>query len=188
MLATEFTLEHRCEDLIALFNATFFDDFFTELVSGADEPLYLPAQGDTPARIFFRQDYFSSALHEISHWLIAGEQRRLLEDYGYWYSPDGRDAQQQQAFERVEVAPQALEWLLTHACQRRFRLSLDNLNGDAGDARPFAEAVCRQAQCLAEEGLSARADAFRLALAHFYGAETPTVSDFSLAEVYSPCS
>lgn len=183
MLAAGYTLEHRCEDLIELFRSTFFNDFFTVLVGGADEPLYLPAEGDTPARIFFRQDYFSSALHEISHWLIAGEQRRLQQDYGYWYCPDGRDEQQQQAFERVEVAPQALEWILSHACRRRFRLSLDNLHGDTGDSRPFAESVCRQAQCLAEGGLSARADAFRLVLAHFYGAASPSASDFSLAEV-----
>ena len=186
MLAAEHKVEHRCEDLIALFHDTFFHDFCTVLVGGADEPLYLPAEGDIPARIFFRLNYFSSALHEISHWLIAGEQRRLTEDYGYWYCPDGRDMLQQQAFERVEVAPQALEWFLTRACRRRFRLSVDNLQGEVGDTRPFAEAVYTETQRLAEQGLSPRTRDFHKALRRFYGSDLPKASDFSLDEIYTP--
>lgn len=55
---------------------------------------------------------FNSALHEISHWTIAGKERRLLADLGYWYAPDGRTREQQALFEQVEVKPQAIEWLL----------------------------------------------------------------------------
>ncbi len=50
---------------------------------------------------------FASALHEISHWCIAGKARRELVDFGYWYCPDGRDAMTQSQFEDVEVKPQA---------------------------------------------------------------------------------
>ncbi|WP_417667272.1 elongation factor P hydroxylase, partial [Pseudidiomarina sp.] len=46
--------------------------------------------------------YVVMRLLEMSHWCIAGEKRRQLEDYGYWYLPDGRDAQQQHAFEQAE--------------------------------------------------------------------------------------
>ncbi|MEA7548766.1 elongation factor P hydroxylase, partial [Salmonella enterica subsp. enterica serovar Anatum] len=43
--------------------------------------------------------------YEISHWCIAGKARRELVDFGYWYCPDGRDAQTQSQFEDVEVKP-----------------------------------------------------------------------------------
>lgn len=111
------------------------------LVRGADEPEYLPATHNQPARIMFAHGYFASALHEISHWCIAGEQRRTLPDLGYWYAPDGRTAEQQALFEQVEIKPQALEWLFTTACQRKFQVSLDNLNGEAGSGDMFKRHV-----------------------------------------------
>lgn len=61
---------------------------------------------------------------------IAGEQRRLLPDLGYWYAPDGRTAEQQALFEQVEIKPQAIEWLFSKAFGRKFRVSLDNLTGE----------------------------------------------------------
>ncbi len=39
------------------------------------------------------------------HWCIAGKARRNRVDFGYWYCPDGRDAQTQSQFEDVEVKP-----------------------------------------------------------------------------------
>lgn len=101
-----------------------------------------------PARIVFAHGYFASALHEISHWCIAGPQRRLLADLGYWYAPDGRNAEQQALFEQVEVKPQALEWLFSRACQRKFRVSLDNLNGEAGSGEQFKDRVYARVQDL----------------------------------------
>jgi len=79
------------------------------------------------AQIISTRDYFSSILHEVSHWCIAGPQRRKLVDFGYWYEPDGRSEIKQKEFELVEVKPQALEWLFTEACGIKFRLSVDNL-------------------------------------------------------------
>lgn len=100
---------HKVEDLVALFNQE-FADCYTCLQPGAEEPFYqAPAEGK-PAIIYSTYDYFASALHECAHWCIAGEKRRQLDDYGYWYAADGRTAQQQQEFFQVEQKPQALEW------------------------------------------------------------------------------
>lgn len=112
--------------LILLFNTVFADQKVI-LVRSEGEPEYFPAQNDECARIEFAHGFFASALHEISHWCLAGEARRRLPDFGYWYAPDGRSAAQQQAFERVEVKPQALECLFTLACGQSFQVSQDNL-------------------------------------------------------------
>ena len=115
--------------LIQLFN-TLFANQQVILVRSNGEPEYFPAQHNKPARIEFAHGFFASALHEISHWCVAGNARRQLSDFGYWYAPDGRSAAQQQAFERVEIKPQALECLFTLACGRNFQVSQDNLFAD----------------------------------------------------------
>jgi len=115
--------------LIVLFNHLFIHKQVI-LVRGAGEPEYFPANNNQPARIEFAHGFFQSALHEASHFCVAGQQRRLLPDFGYWYAPDGRSAAQQQAFERVEIKPQAIECLFTLACERSFEVSQDNLFAD----------------------------------------------------------
>lgn len=60
-------------------------------------------------------------MHELAHWCIAGPERRLLADYGYWYEPDGRTEQIQAEFEKVEVKPQAVEWILSASCGFPFK-------------------------------------------------------------------
>lgn len=160
---------HQVEDLIHLFDSCFRDAYRTCLVRGDDEPLYLPAKdSESLHQIIFAHSFFSSALHEISHWLIAGEKRRLLVDYGYWYEADGRSLSLQHQFEAVEVKPQALEWILSDACQFRFQFSADNLNGEAGDSLAFRHNIARQAQQYCVNGLPMRAQIFRAALAAFY--------------------
>lgn len=157
------------DDVIALFDGLFADRFNTRLVLGGDEPLYLPASESCPFhRIVFARGYFASALHEVSHWCIAGARRRSLEDYGYWYLPDGRNAEQQVAFEAAEVAPQALEMLFTQACGRVFHVSVDNLGDVEVNRIAFQHRVEAQAQCYESEGLPRRAAAFRAALAAYY--------------------
>ena len=132
--------------LIALFNYLFINKQVI-LVRGMGEPEYFPAQNNQPARIEFAHDFFASALHEISHFCVAGSQRRLLPDFGYWYAADGRSAAQQHAFERVEIKPQALECLFTLACRRPFEVSQDNLFADFDtSASTFAQDVYKQAQ------------------------------------------
>jgi elongation factor P hydroxylase len=130
--------------LVAAFSACFLSSFNTRLIAGADEPLYQPANANASAMIFFRYDYPSSALHEVSHWCIAGDERRLLEDYGYWYESDTRDLLTQKEFERVEIKPQAVECVLHWAAGLPFRVSVDNLSLPDYDARHFEQAVMTQ--------------------------------------------
>ena len=149
--------------LVALFNATFATTENTVLVGGGAEPEYLPATAEAPARIIFREDFASSALHEVAHWCIAGSARRQLHDFGYWYNPDGRTPLQQAEFERVEVKPQAVEWALSRAAGIRFHLSADNLaSGPQGNdaSAAFRDAVFQQCQHYFANGLPPRAQRF----------------------------
>ena len=154
------------ETIREVFHRTFLDSEATLLCGGAREPLYEPwsaePSGRGPARIHYREDFASSALHEVAHWCIAGLRRRGLADYGYWYAPDGRDVTRQREFMRVEARPQALEWCFSKACRLRFRLSLDNLDSPptAGEYRAFAEAVRDAARVYASEGMPPRAGLF----------------------------
>ncbi len=131
--------------LILHFNH-WFSHLNVTLVKGDFEPEYFPATSNTSAKIQFAHGFFNSALHEISHWTIAGEKRRCLPDLGYWYAPDGRTAEQQALFEQVEIKPQAIEWLFATAFGRRFRVSLDNLSGEGGDGSSFKDQVFAQVQ------------------------------------------
>ena len=100
----------------------------TQLIHSIDEPEYFAPKDGNPAYIAFAHGFFNSALHEISHWCVAGKHRRTLNDFGYWYCPDGRDEITQKAFEQVEIKPQAIECLLALALGRYFYVSQDNLN------------------------------------------------------------
>jgi elongation factor P hydroxylase len=185
MLAHSYPAGFDCCDLISIFNRTFLASHNTQLVSGGLEPLYSPPSEHAPASIVFTHDYFSSALHEIAHWLIAGDKRRQQEDYGYWYCPDGRTATQQTAFEQVEVSPQALEWILSKACGCPFRLSLDNLTGSSGDGSAFATAVYERVIAYIDQGLPPRANTMRRVLVDYYGtAVSLNAQDFTLEEIY----
>ncbi|MFN2328495.1 MAG: elongation factor P hydroxylase [Chromatocurvus sp.] len=145
-----------------LFNGVFATTCNTVLCGGASEPLYSPACREAPAQINYREDFASSALHEVAHWCIAGAARRRQVDYGYWYSPDGRSRSKQSDFERVEARPQALEWLFAQSCGAPFSLSLDNLAGDSdpADRLRFAREVVRQAETFLSIGLPPRAGRF----------------------------
>ena len=137
--------------LISLFN-TLFAHQHVILVRGAGEPEYFPAKDNQPARIEFAHGFFQSALHECSHWSLTGSERRSLSDFGYWYAPDGRTAAQQQAFERVEIKPQALECLFSLACGRNFQVSQDNLFADFDTSTStFAQDVYQQAKAYIAE-------------------------------------
>lgn len=163
-------MTHRLEDVIALFDGLFQPSYGTRLIRGGEEPLYLPADDTTPFhRVIFAHGFYASALHEISHWCIAGARRRQWEDYGYWYLPDGRDAAEQQDFEGVEVAPQALELLFSRACGRHFNVSVDNLGGEVEvDRDAFRARVEARAARYERERLSVRAAALQRALQAFY--------------------
>jgi elongation factor P hydroxylase len=176
---------HEYQDVIKIFNECFFVRYNTRLVKGLDEPLYLPEDESRPHNeLYFAHGFFASALHECSHWLIAGEKRRKLVDFGYWYFPDGRSEEQQELFQSVEVKPQAIEWILSKAAGYRFRVSIDNLDGPESNTIDFKKAVYQQVKVYCEQGLSARVESFREALCHFYG--TPlrlNIEDFDIESI-----
>jgi len=162
-------LTHHYQDLITLFNQCFETEYNTRLVKGGDEPLYRPMDDEQPFNaIFFAHGFFSSALHECAHWFIAGEERRKYVDFGYWYEPDGRNAEQQALFQKLEVKPQAIEWILSDAAGYPFQVSLDNLNGEIGSTEDFKQAIYLQVLNYRQQGLPKRAEKFRQALDHFY--------------------
>ncbi|MGC1511138.1 elongation factor P hydroxylase [Ketobacter sp. MCCC 1A13808] len=166
----ESRFDHHYSQLIQLFRECFEKQYQTCLVRGGAEPVYLPqSEGRLFSEIHFAHGFFSSALHECAHWMLAGEQRRRLEDFGYWYQPDGRNAEQQRLFEAVEVKPQAIEWMLSVAAGYRFRVSIDNLQGEATDPARFKQAVYQQVRHYLVQGLPGRAEQFRQALCEYYG-------------------
>jgi len=172
-------MRHQYQDLIAIFNRTFLASHNTQLVKGNDEPIYLPATINQPHHnIVFAHGYFASALHEISHWLVAGPARRLLEDFGYWYCPDGRDQATQLQFEQVEITPQAIEWALAVSCGFKFNVSSDNLDGWQSDRAKFQQQVHLKVMQLINEGFNARTTMLLDALADFYGSAGLSASCF----------
>lgn len=166
---TAFMNTYDIEDAIALFDGLFAKHYRTRLIRGGDEPLYLPADEECEFhRVVFARGFFASALHEISHWCIAGARRRELVDYGYWYLPEGRNASQQEAFETAELKPQALEMLFSHACGYPFHVSVDNFGDVEVDREGFLARVTARAKRYEDEGLPRRAGAFRTALNAYY--------------------
>lgn len=175
----------KLETLITVFDCALGTPSRTRLRGGGEEPLYLPASAaDDWACIRFTRDYFSSALHEIAHWCVAGEARRKQVDYGYWYAPDGRNEEQQKRFEKVEVVPQALEWIFSVASGTKFRISSDNLEAQCEPSQRFKASVFAQVQYYCEHGLHNRAADFALALARTFGQENPLLSHkYKMAEI-----
>ena len=149
--------------LTRLFNEVFSESDKTALIGGAAEPYYQPG---SPHGIYFRADYVRSALHEIAHWCVAGRRRRQLPDYGYWYSPDGRDAAQQQAFFAVEARPQAIERCFCEAIGIPFSPSVDNVGAqiEPQQLRRFEARIQEWCDQFDRTGLPSRAARFIAAL------------------------
>lgn len=166
-------MSHDIHDLIALFSKLFAVSERTVLVRGDNEPYYRPWSADCRlAEVVFAHGFFASALHEVAHWCIAGRERRALSDYGYWYKPDGRSSDEQREFERVEVSPQALEWIFSVAAGTAFHFSADNLSEGGAVASPawiaFQNNVANQACRYVTGVMPKRAAAFATALAERY--------------------
>ncbi len=172
---------HHYQQLIDLFEQCFRDSFNTLLVKGESEPIYLPAdQHCTYHQIVFAHGFYASALHEISHWCIAGAARREQIDFGYWYCPDGRDKQTQSQFEAVEIKPQALEWIFSVAAGFPFNISCDNLDGDhEPDRDAFQHKVYQQVLAYLAQPLPERPRCFVQALQQFYQTEPLRIDHFT---------
>ena len=176
---------HQIADLISIFESTFYQSHNTRLVKGEHEPIYIPASDEANFhQIIFAHGFYASALHEIAHWLVAGDKRRLLEDYGYWYCPDGRDRAQQAEFESVEVKPQAIEWALSAAAGVNFNVSVDNLNGEQTCRFAFQTRVHQQVLHLLQVGFNERTNRLLHALSSFY--KTPWPMSAAQFEWQSP--
>ena len=149
--------------LTRLFNREFAVSDGTELIGGAAEPYYQPG---APHRVYFRADYVRSALHEVAHWCVAGASRRQLPDYGYWYSPNGRDAEQQQAFFAVEARPQAIERYFCEDTGISFSPSVDNVGAyiEPQQLRCFEARIQEWCDQFERTGLPLRAARFVTAL------------------------
>ena len=126
------------------FNDAFLSSHHTLMRGGAAEPLYEPAVGSRPAQIVFTYDYPASALHEAAHWCLAGAERRLRRDYGYWYVPGPRDPLQRAAFFRAEADVQALEAVFARTCGVRFVVSADDFDASPAELEQFENVVTKR--------------------------------------------
>ena len=177
------TEQQKLATVVEIFETLFIEHYRVCLIGGAQEPLYRPASGvDDLNRIFYRADYLSSALHEVAHWCIAGQERLLMQDFGYWYRPDGRSNLEQRQFEEVEIKPQALEWMFSIACGHRFSVSLDNLDGsdidDCAALQSFKHKIAKQCIEWCQLGkLPSRADRFIEGLMATFAALDPYDAD-----------
>jgi len=152
--------------IVGSFQSEFKESYQTILVGGAEEPLYEPSSLhlDTGLSIvYFKEDYVSSALHEISHWCIAGASRRKCVDYGYWYHSE-RGGRAQSRFEEVEIFPQAVEWILSVAVGIPFIVSADNLSLGDYNNKSFKIAVQKKVTALLGEDLPERISQIALLL------------------------
>lgn len=173
--------EPNVNELIETFNQLFKPTYNTELVLGDDEPIYLPAdQENSHNRVIFAHGFYASALHEIAHWCVAGAERRKLVDFGYWYKPDGRTADEQAEFEKVEVRPQAFEWLMSVASGHKFHFSADNLGSDIGASEQFKQNVLDQVHQLLDEGMPERLSLLVSAMCEQSGKEGLSKTEFQL--------
>ena len=155
--------------IVHVFNSLFSESCNTRLSGGVSEPFYKAARRPHDLHeIRYREDFVSSALHEIAHWCLAGSLRRRQDDYGYWYIKD-RCKDQQVQFEQVEARPQGLEWILSIAAGVEFRVSCDNFEVESSDVTLFRRQVHRQAVAQIETGLLQRTRLLADALAEISG-------------------
>ena len=132
--------------ILNLLNTKYLNKFNTKLIGGFDEPFYQASVSGSVSEIQFSHDYIRSALHELAHWCVAGEERRKIDDYGYWYAEDGRNQQQQDAFFQVEIKPQAIEWAFSIICGVKFEASVDNLHNSVAGVDEFKKNLIIQSR------------------------------------------
>lgn len=159
--------------LAELFDHCFLETFQTRCLGGAREPVYLPGDATGTAQLCYREDHAASALHEISHWCLAGAQRRQRVDFGYPYIDAPRSLVQQVTFLRCEVRAQALERLFAELVNVPFRCSFDDVDDRFVQLRPgFAAAVDSVHAQLQRQKLPARAAQFASALSALHSRVT----------------
>ena len=129
------------ETISDLFDSTFEKKYRVRLIGGAMEPIYLPPTNKKTGAICFREDFVSSALHEVAHWCIAGRDRRKMVDFGYEYISPPRDEVAQIIFFQAETRVQGLERLFSEVLGVSFSVSLDNLDCDQVTAKKMPKLI-----------------------------------------------
>jgi len=124
---TYLTQDDDCCQYLCDALSSIFPDLRIE--GGVEEPFYQAPKENQPAVLRYTNNYPRSLLHELSHYCLAGESRRQQDDFGYWYTPCGRTAEEQKRFEKVEARPQGLERVLCELLGLKFSLSLDDFSG-----------------------------------------------------------
>ena len=123
-------------DIVAVFTRCFRRSYATQLIGGAAEPLYQPAEAEhEPHRLYYRENFAASALHETAHWCVAGSARRTQVDFGYVYIEPPRTPAAQAAFFGAELKVQGLEELFCAAAGLEFVPSADQIGVDLNDFR-----------------------------------------------------
>ena len=129
------------ETISDLFNNAFEKKYRVRLIGGAAEPIYLPPTDEKTGAICFREDFASSALHEVAHWCLAGRDRRKMVDFGYEYISPPRDEVAQIIFLQAETRVQGLERLFSEVSGVSFSASLDNLDCDEVNMKKMPKLV-----------------------------------------------
>ena len=96
---------------------------------GASEPFYQAPKGNRPAILFFREDFVRSLFHELAHYSLAGDMRRQIDDFGYWYCPVAGHRGNKSNLSRLKARPQGLEKLFCEIWAVPFSPSLDDFSG-----------------------------------------------------------
>jgi elongation factor P hydroxylase len=148
-------------DVARVFNLAFVD-YKVVMNGGHAEPLYVP--GVRLAEIHYTQDHAASALHEAAHWCTAGQRRRRLKDYGYFYSPPPRTEVDRARFEAVEVEAQSMELLFSEAAGLLFQPSTDDVDAPDNRLGTFSHRILIRARERRRLGLPERAEKFVTAL------------------------
>lgn len=146
----------QLNELITLLNNHYLGQYNTRIVGGFDEPFYQAPQSGQMAQIQFSHDYIRSALHELAHWCVAGEERRKQDDFGYWYAADGRNQKQQNEFFKVEIKPQAIEWAFSIVLGIDFEASVDNLGTQVEGVDEFNNNLKKQLNDYVKNGFPKR--------------------------------
>ncbi|HIE40654.1 MAG TPA: ATPase, partial [Thiomicrorhabdus sp.] len=87
------------------------------------------------------------------------------------------------AFEKVEIKPQALEWIFSHSANFTFHFSADNLANGCRASNEFQQAVLSQVQHYLTHGLPNRAQQWSNALIQHFRKNSPLkIQEFTLQE------
>jgi elongation factor P hydroxylase len=178
----------KLQEIITIFDNLFEKSERVVLRGGYEEPFYKAPSEDECGEIRFTKDYISSALHEVAHWCVAGTKRRKIDDFDYWYTPDGRNEKQQKVFFQVEVMPQAYELCLSLAAEVNFNISADNLGGINFPIESFKNNVLKKVEELLDNNLRGRHEMLMEALQMKFGEQDlETLNIISLKEKFSEC-